>query len=139
MSNLQLLEIYAGANTTLTLYARDSSNNPQVLWGGDLVWRVGNPPWDPDYVGPVLEIDGTVIDGDAGSYSVDVTPTDSRKMPGNYLYTTVATRIGHLQFVNDDGDDLNFINNDGEELFFLNDTNTGTQVVTTGILRIRAT
>ncbi len=135
--NLQPIDIYAGANYTLTLYARDPLNDVQTLEDRTIVWRVGKPPKMPDQKGAIFEKDGTVVNAALGSFSVVVMPADTWTLGGNYVHVAITTYDGAIQFVSDADDDVDFESDDGEEIIFVNDDDLNQQVVTTGTLRIR--
>lgn len=92
MPQLQALDVYAQTNQTLTLYARDASNNPQDLTGMTIAWRVGFPPVDPADPDAVITKTGTVVNAAAGTFTVALVPDDTKWLPcGNYLHEAFAT------------------------------------------------
>ena len=70
--NRQNLYIYAGENDTLTLFARNSSNNVPNIYGQTIDWRVGKTPFEPGRRSAVLDKTATIVSTTAGSYSVSI-------------------------------------------------------------------
>lgn len=136
--NVQNLDVYAGEDRTLTLFARDDANKPKNLTGQTIAWRVGRPPFRPDQTSAVFEYVGTILNAAAGSYTVEVEAGDTWGLSGNYVHMGVTADSGILTFVNNTGDALHFVNNQGTELVFVNQDAGNIAVVTAGTLRIRA-
>ncbi len=135
--NQQDLDVYAGENRTLTLYARDPSNNVQNLTGQAVIWRVGKPPRMPSQRAAVIEKDGTVVDAANGIFTVSVEPGDTWLMGGNYVHVALIVKDGTIQFVSDTDQDIDFVNDDGDPVIFVSDDDGFVTVVTVGVLRIR--
>ncbi len=133
--NQQPLEIYAGENRTLTLYARDNANNAQDLTDQGIIWRVGKPPRMPDQRAAVIEKDGVVVDAANGIFTVSVEPGDTWLMAGNYVHVALTVTDGTMQFVSDTDVDIIFVGTD--DIIFGNDNDGFVNVVTVGVLRIR--
>ena len=92
MSDRQHIDIYAGEDRTVTLYARDSSNLPMDLTGYTLAFNVGRRPNDPSNMSAVLSYAGTIVSASAGSFSVPIAGSDTGDLfPGNYTHQTNAT------------------------------------------------
>ncbi len=137
MSQYQILDIYAGENRTLTLYARDPSNNVQDLTGKAVFWRVGKPPRMPSQKGAILAKDGVVTAAPNGVFTVSVEPGDTYLLSGNFVHVALTVTDGELVFVNNAMQDLTFITDDGSAIEWVNDFDGDNHVVTSGILRIR--
>ncbi len=136
MSNVQDLTMFAGETRTLTMHARDASNNVQDLTDLDVSWRAGRWLGD-DLIRPVLVKEGTVIDAAAGIFTVTLEPSDTMPLQGNFEHEAFATIDGAIQFVSDSDEDIDFINDDGEDIIFVSDDDGFLSVVTNGVLNIR--
>jgi hypothetical protein len=133
--NVQHLQVYAGEDRTLTLYARDPSNNPKEITSRLVNWRVGRSPFRLSSRAAIFEKYGTITDADSGVFAVQVARTDTECLrPGDYEHMAVLDD-GALSFVNNAGELLQFVNNDGGELYFFNGFG-GTLVVTAGRFRV---
>jgi hypothetical protein len=88
--NRQHLEVHAGENRTLTLYARDASNVVKNLTGHTLSWRVGRGPFTFDS-SPVFTKTGSIVSAAAGTFTVSITPSDTENLEGDYTHYGVAT------------------------------------------------
>ena len=91
MPNVQHFEVSSGENVTLTLYARDRSNNAVSLTGKTVAWRVGRPPNKPDQRYAEVSKTGTVTSASAGIFTVPLTPSDTEFMEGDYLHQAFTT------------------------------------------------
>lgn len=137
--NIQHVEVFAGEDHVVTLYARDSSNVTQNIAAREIDFLMGRPPNDIDSRRSIFSKDGTIVDASAGEFSVAIEPDDTKKLrSGDYEYTALATDTGRLTFVNTDGDALQFVNDAGFDLYFVNQNAGSKQVVTTGRFRIQA-
>jgi hypothetical protein len=88
----QLLECFAGENRTLSLAARDNSNNPSNLTSKTVTWGVSFPPYAPDWRDAIITKTGTVTDAANGLYTVALTPSDTQcLMEGNYTHQAYTT------------------------------------------------
>lgn len=135
--NVQNLDIFAGEDRTLTLYARDEYNNPLDLTNWAIDWRVGKPPFRPWQKGATFETVGVVTDALKGQFTVNVGPGDTYRWGGNYLHMALGTNSGFIQFVNNAGGLITFTNNQGGPITWT--TGTGdVAVLTSGQLRVRA-
>ena len=95
MASEQPLAVFAGENRTLSLQARDSSNNPSNLTGKTITWNVSFPPYSPDWRDAVITKTGTVTSASGGLYTVAILPTDTQcLMEGNYLHQAFTTDSG---------------------------------------------
>lgn len=92
--NLQNLEVFQGADTTLTLYARDASNAVQNLTGLTINWVVGRRPTDPENRSPVFTKTGTIVSAPAGTFTVTVAAADTADMQGEYVHQAETTDSG---------------------------------------------
>ncbi len=100
MPQLQNLgPLFAGANKTFTLYARDDSNVPLSLTGGTIQWRVGKGPANPQSNVPIFSKTATVTDSANGVYTVAVTPSDTQFMQGDYEHEAWLTVSGAVSVV----------------------------------------
>lgn len=135
--NLQELEVQAGESRTLTLYARDTSNNPQDLTSRTVAWLVGRPPFDPGNRIAVIEKTGTVTNAAGGVYTVTLDPADTLGRSGKYVHMGLVTESGALTFINNLGGVLQFVNDSGGNLYFFNDSVGFVEVITTGRFSIR--
>ncbi len=99
--NIQHIDIYAGENRTVTLYARDSNNVPVDLTGLTLSWSVARPPNMPSNLQAIFTYAGTVVDADLGSFTVPIAPADTSDLtPGDYFHQAKATSsAGVVQIV----------------------------------------
>ncbi len=138
MSELQYLDIFAGENRTLTLYARDPSNNVQDLTGKSVFWRVGKPPRWPDQKSAIIVKDGVVTDAVNGVFTVSITPSDTWQLAGNFVHVALTITDGEIIFITDTLADIEFVTDDGSAIEWVNDFDDNNHVVTSGILRIRA-
>jgi len=137
MTQQQNLTVYAGTNNTLTLYARDESNNPQSLVSEVIVWRVGKPPRMPTERRAIISKTGTIVDAANGVFTVSLEPADTVGMGGNFVHMALTSFDGAIQFTDDSDNDLDFIDDDGNELIFVSDNDAFVSVVTQGTLTIR--
>lgn len=130
--NLQHIDLNAGEDRTLVLYARDTSNNPKVLTSHTLTWLAGRPPFDPTNDIAVITKSGTISNASAGIYTVSITPSDTLTRSGNYVHMGFIVDTG--DFINNSGGILQFQNDQGGDLDFFED---GTEVITAGRFTIR--
>ncbi len=94
MPNVQNIEVYAGEDRTVTLTARDSSNNVVNLTGKTLAFNVGRRPNDPTLMTAVLTYTGSTVSTTAGTYTVAIVAGDTDDLtPGNYQHQTDATTV----------------------------------------------
>ena len=91
MANRENFDIFGGADETLTLHARDSSNNVFDLTGMTIAWMVGKPPQDPQMRSAIITKTGTIVSASAGTFSVTVGHADTQDMWGEYLQQGMAT------------------------------------------------
>lgn len=133
--NVQHAQVYAGEDRTLTLYARDPSNDPKDLTNRVISWRVGRSPFRLSNRRAIFEKDGTITDADDGVFTVPIVQTDTEcLLPGDYEHMAVLDD-GALTFVNNSSEPLQFVNDDGDDLDFFNGYG-GVLVVTAGRFRV---
>ena len=103
MAQEQYLEVFRGENRTLSLAARDSSNNPKDLTGLTVTWAISFPPYMPEWNDALVTKTGTVTDATNGLYTVAITPTDTRNLEeGNYTHQAFTTdNSGSISIVTD--------------------------------------
>lgn len=89
--NTQHLEVFAGEDRTMTLYARDADNAPASLTGKTISWRVGRGPRNIETSWPIFTKTGSTISASAGTFSVTVTPSDTQYLSGDYQHQAVTT------------------------------------------------
>ncbi len=92
--NIQHLEVSAGEDRTLTVYARDASNNPADLTNKSIALYVGQGPWHPDRTAPLITYVGTATDAPNGVFTVPVLASDTRYRGGDYRYVARTTTSG---------------------------------------------
>ncbi len=138
MSNQQDLTMLAGENITLTMYARDPSNNVQDLTGQNIVWNVGINIV-ADVVQPVISTIGTALVATAGSFTVTLEGADTMPLSGNYLHQAIITTDGSLEWVNNSNQEIVFQTDDGTDILWVNDFDGDQLIVTDGTLHIRRT
>lgn len=93
MANLQHLDVFAGADESRTLYARDSSNLPKNLTGLTVTWSVGRSPWRPDNSNAFFTKTGSVVSASAGTFTVSIAATDTDQLNGDYEHMAKATDV----------------------------------------------
>ncbi len=136
--NQQDLTMLAGENITLTMYARDPSNNVQDLTGQNIVWNVGINIV-ADVIQPVISTIGTVLSATAGSFTVTLEGADTMPLSGNYLHQAIITTDGSLEWVNNSNQEIVFQTDDGTDILWVNDFDGDQLIVTEGTLHIRRT
>jgi hypothetical protein len=91
MSNVQHLEVFAAEDRTLTLYARDPSNQPVNLTSKTVAWRVGRSPRNLDSAWPIFSKIGTVTDASGGVFTVTIAAADTEWLEGDYQHQGETT------------------------------------------------
>ncbi len=92
MAQEQFLDVFRSENRTLTLAARDNSNNPSDLTGKTVTWVLAYPPYDPDCPEGIITKTGTVTDATGGLFTIAIAPTDTRYLSaGNYTHQAYTT------------------------------------------------
>lgn len=99
MSNRQHLDVFAGEDRTLTLYARDASNIPVDLSGKTISWRVGRSPWNPASDSPLFTKSGTIVTAASGIFSVPVAASDTSDLAGDYVHEAWLNNAGTMTLV----------------------------------------
>lgn len=92
--NQQHLEVFAGEDRTLTLYARDASNVAASLTGKSVEWLAGRSPRYRDSTWPILTKTGTVTDAANGVFTVPILAADTAYMAGDYEHQAETTVTG---------------------------------------------
>lgn len=96
MPQIQNLDLTAGEDRTLTLYARNPSNVPLSLSAATISWRVGRAPFNPNSNSAVFTKTGTVTSAANGIFTVPVTPSDTQYLQGDYeheAWATISTQV----------------------------------------------
>ena len=100
MANTQQLEVYAGEDRTLTLYARDASNLPVNLTGKTITVYIGRKPTDPDRDQAILTKTGTIVSASAGSFSIAIAASDTANLTtGDWQYNAQTSSGGSTAVV----------------------------------------
>jgi hypothetical protein len=89
--NRQHLEIHAGENRTLTLYARTSANAVKNLASHTLSWRFGRGPFWYDTDSSVITKAGSIVSAALGTFSVSLGVTDTQYLSGDFEHYATAT------------------------------------------------
>jgi hypothetical protein len=88
MAQIQHIDVFAGEDRTISLYARDSANLPTNLTSKTLTTYVGRPPLRPDCSDALFTKSGSIVSASAGTYTIAIADTDTQYMSGDYEYQT---------------------------------------------------
>lgn len=91
MANREHCDVYAGEDRTITLHARDSANAAANLTSKTIAWYVGRSPFRPDSDWALITKTGTVVSASAGTFTVAITPSDTRYFNGDYEHMGKTT------------------------------------------------
>lgn len=136
MSNTQHLAVFFSENRTVTLFARDQSNNVLDITGYTLLWSFGNSPYDPLNNTPIQTQTAAIVDGPSGAFSVTLGQSQTRRKWGDYKHMAIATGEGVITWLNNAGGPITWLNALGGPITWTNNAAGSETVVTEGRLRI---
>lgn len=86
MTNVRHIEVAAGEDRTVTLYARNADNDAVSLAGKTVLVTIGRDPQYPDSPEAIVTLDGTLSDAAAGEFTITVPASVTRYAGGDYEY-----------------------------------------------------